>query len=455
MTTASYPRVHVLFYNSVVTGSCDLRNFHKAVVTNTTTNRKKLRPVGKYAQWYDHTKNKSKEPFYDGIMATMACMTRSGFQKHFATVPVKLDLNPGMWDGEHFLHHHSAATELLMSRRAGPAKGRSIAALYQPYKNSRHVFVMGPPSDALTEKVLAEIRKNASQKNAHLYIHFQGETWEDGTMTRRPNLFRFPFNWTGGWGSGGKQLRDMLAKCDTWTFRVRGKGYRQFQEPEGRSSINKCDTMWRSADGTMFRIPSIYVRIHRYMDCHLSASKTRHSVYKGFTLPKMIDSLRIALVGQDFHDKDNCMALSVLNQHAKRRAGIKLYLLGREVPEVKDTTGEPFFKVLNFSDDPPPSDGYGGHWPALKPEFREKYVQQYSDELTQASMLSLRDKFLELVRLQCRSMRDGCLYDPVPKTMTVKRSLRHVSRAHPKSDIAPFTENLFTDAMEFFQSGLL
>lgn len=299
-------------YNSVITGSVEVRE------TNKTTYWPPLRdaqdsilsPIGMYSKLYQLPQfgNKANEPNYDAMLAMIAMMNDSKFNKTFKLLKVNLKSdNDDNWGEGHF-HSADPDTLKLYMELEGDARYLERSDVVPDYAGKHHLFIMSPLSQQACNVVGGLVVSHGS----NLVIHYQGESRLVGSdrtdaihmigMTSKGSLFANSFNWTAGARHGLRMRKFISEKCDCYTVAL---------NPDVPIDPKT-------------KVPTEYNEMNEYIHRRIFMAEDigppPNSI--NFGTPNVV---------QDMYDRDNCTSVRLIAENSKK---VELTLVGREVPKI-------------------------------------------------------------------------------------------------------------------------
>lgn len=344
----SSPNVTLISYDGLVTGSSELREdnknsyyrlfqkyiqddrlndtfahgykMNKGGAAQEETNEH-LTLLGQYSVEYDkpdHPISKTAEPHYDGFLVGIALLNDATFNQKFQYMETKFS-DTYLPDDIEFQPSH-LVTDIILNGK----EPITIDRQELNYQAAIHIFVLGPLTRSCLRDIVNQIQ-NASGKQ--VIIHVQGEAngstpdtkttvFTAPMMTPKPGMFPTAFNlYTGE--REMHALRTMVGR--SYTVAVK-PSLDEARHAEGKIRYPVAGFLNPPENN---HIPAIYDDILGFIEKNILTT----SPGRFFTEDKLFSDLKkinIALICQDFFDKDNGPAAAFLLMFSKNTPRINL-----------------------------------------------------------------------------------------------------------------------------------
>ncbi len=405
-----------------------------------------LTAFGKYCKHYDMDGGKSAEPFFDSIMAQIAIMNQTEFNKYFMYTPVKpitqrkgtnnnnvrnlnntnLKIYPG--GGGVTFKLIKEDTNTVVNRNNIPG-----------YKDGEHIFVFGPISNHTFEYIKTKVTQN---KNRNVFIHLQGENGvHDNSgndvskdvigMTPHPGLFNNAFNLQGNLYNAlrFRKLMRENATCYTVCLKRDSRG--------GNVNVGNFQ-------GARLILPTIMKDFYNnIINGYVKSNGPTKNNNNGST------KLNVPYVCQDLYDKDNFVSLDQIVRAS--RGTPKIHIVGRAFfnrPEFKplNKMGPPFrngkmlpgFKGLQF---PGGLNASGAHNNNKFNTEPFKYDRVLSSRI---------NKFILEAWKKCSSRLRSAITDNTKVDFMNQNTSKNMNNGRPIA----FHENMFVNVVGFWLAAL-
>jgi hypothetical protein len=327
--------VYYISYTGVITGSKELRSYNDKMAKSTMYDGK-LTTFGKYCKHYDIDGGKSAEPFFDSIMAQIAIMNKTKFNKYFIYTPVK-----PITQRKDNKNNDTVQNLNNTNLKIYPDKGGITFKLIKDdtntlvnrnnipgYEDGEHIFVFSPISNHTFEYIEKKVNSNT---NRNIFIHLQGENGlsdKSGNdvskdvigMTPHPGMFNNAFNLQGNLYNAIRFRKLMRDKATCYTVCLKRGDAR-----DGNVNVGNFQ-------GARLVLPTI---MKDFYDNIINGYVKSNGSMKNNGSTK----LNITYVCQDLYDKDNFVSLDQIVRASINRP--QIHLVGRAF------FNRPGFKVLN------------------------------------------------------------------------------------------------------------
>ena len=381
--------INFICYSQSLTGSYNVRAYNKIRAEDSLYNQK-LNSYGKYCKMYDLEGGKAAEPFFDYLAVRIATSNDDEFDKNFKYEEINFVQNriknglksqtlpENNKNLNKFLRYTTKINKTQLGLSINGTNRYLTRQQLENYKIGDHMFILGPiPNGSI--KVILETIQNHVKDKKHLFIHFQGETYNNWNKNIKNyfyidngGLFQSAFNIQGSIFNYlklreklknankytvipsntnlnnkrkpvnlSKKLNNILLNLNRISFQSQMIGYNK--KPNIRGEINKS-LKYEIASAT----PQIYKNYYKEIKYFLRTYKsTNVKNNNSQNLPSK--ELNIIQCHQDLYDKDNFISVCRLMDSSKIR--IDMYLSGVPVFIVKNKPG--------FSKGPPRHRGVG------------------------------------------------------------------------------------------------
>lgn len=385
--TNTQSNINFICYTQDLTGSYNIRQYNKLLVDTGKLYGKgkyiyRLTSYGRYCQLYDEEKppgvveggNKKAEPFYDYLAVRIATSRKDEFQKDFLyekvnfkqkrksivtyntnnnSINVKKSINVNSKLKNHLKYTTKIdTTQLMLSVEGTGDKLNELAG----YEGGEHIFILGPIPNYSINKILEKINGSKSNTSKKLFIHFQGETYDNWNKKinnkyyiSNGGLFQSAFNIQGSIYNYLK-LRNALKGANIYTVIPKETTNNRNKIPI--SNLNKANNITIKKTITDFNTntPSVYKKYYKEIINFIRSNKLEHYVSNtgNNNSPQSVNGniirndkrkLNIIQCHQDIYDKDNYISVVKIIKMASGK--VELYLSGVPVYDGQ--------KPLNFA----------------------------------------------------------------------------------------------------------
>jgi len=462
--------IKVLHYNGTITGSRELRNYNKIIVSKQYSSKDNKIPDSPHHYFYKYDQVKNDEPFYDAFVVHLAHLKPENFSEYgldeIRYYQQKLNDNvitPNTHDSTIFNSLITPTDENTIKRRYyDSVNDKIIDEIYD--KDSCHIFILSP----MSKQLVKDIKEFCNEENINIIIHIQGDVSRgnvsgdnDGTgMHKKEGMFPEAFNLFSG-GESFKDLRNFLKESNAEFYSVSPIATdseevrnNSIQCESKKSKINnlKDPDLTKALTTLACETTPIYYKKTNTDILNLTKMKMKNNTDKERKeeiiqndLLKKFDSLNIKAVFQDGTDKDNLASMIALCKFNLQKnipiyfMGIRIYISsskGMEVPKENrtlDFKGSPFSNpTCEYSK---PADTRGA----------DHGNQKFDPEITNSFYFSQADGFEKVLKT-------------VVTNFTLKRRKEYiVDGLGPVSESfrAPFNMSLFFFTPDTYQEKAL